>query len=171
MSNKLILAVLIGAIVHWVPAAAKTGAAAKSDGAFLAAAAQADMTIVHIGKMAQERAETPKLKDFANTLVQDHTNDYQELTELGAKAGDPIPKGIDKQNDRTINTLSHYKGKSFDHAFLENQTMEHERLVSAFKHEAEHGSNPEIKAYANKALPTIEQHLHDAENLIKQRKS
>lgn len=171
MSNKLILAVLIGAVVYWVPAAAKTGASAKSDEAFLAAAAQADMTIVHIGKMAQERAETPKLKDFANTLVQDHTNNYQELTELAAKAGAPIPKGIDKQNDRTIDTLGHYKGKNFDHAFLENQAMEHERLVNAFKHEAEHGSNPDIKAYANKALPTIEQHLHDAENLLKQKKS
>src|SRR5208283_3484187 len=124
---------------------------------------QADMTIVHIGKMAQERAETPKLKDFANTLVQGHTNDYQELTALAANAGDSIPKAIDARNDRTIATLDHYKGKSFDHAFLENQSVEHERLINAFKHEAEHGSNPAIKAYATKALPTIEQHLHDAE--------
>jgi len=169
MSNKLILAVLIGAVVYCVPAAAKTGASAKTDEAFLAAAAQADMTIVHVGKMAQERAETPKLKDFANTLVQDHTNDYQELTELAAKAGDAIPKAIDKQNVRTIASLDRYKGKSFDHAFLENQSAEHEKLVTAFKREAEHGSNPAIKAYANKALPTIEQHLHDTENLLKQK--
>jgi len=169
MSNKLIMAVLIGAVVYGLPAAAKTGTSAKSDEAFLAAAAQADMTIVHIGKMAQERAETPKLKEFANTLVQDHTNDYQELTELAAKAGDGIPKAIDKQNDHTISMLDHQKGKSFDHAFLESQSAEHERLVSAFKREAEHGSNPDIKAYATKALPTMEQHLHDIEDLLKQK--
>jgi putative membrane protein len=169
MSKTLILSVLIGAGVYCLPAAGRTAASAKSDEAFLATAAQADMTIVHMGKMAQERAETPSLKDFANTLVQDHTNDYQELTELASKAGHGIPKVIDKHNDRTIATLDHYKGKTFDHAFLETQAAEHERLVSAFKREAEHGSNPDVKAYANKALPTIEQHLHDVENLLKQK--
>jgi putative membrane protein len=169
MSNKLILSTLIVVVAFCLPSSARTAASAKSDEAFLATAAQADMTIVHMGKMAQERAETPKLKDFANTLVQDHTNDYQELTELASKAGDGIPKAIDRQNNRTIATLDHYQGKTFDHAFVENQAAEHQRLVSAFKREAEHGSNPDIKAYANKTLPTIEQHLHDVENLLKQK--
>ena len=63
--------------------------------------------------------------------------------------------------------LDRYKGKTFDHAFLTHESMEHEKLVRAFKEEAEHGTNPDIKAYANKALPTIEQHLHDVQDLLK----
>ena len=169
MSNKLIISGILGFAVCCLPAYSKEPAKARSDGAFLAMAAQADMTIAHLGKDAQDRGATDKIKDFGKTLVQDHTSDYQSLTELATKTGETIPKGIDRQNDRTIMELDRYKGKSFDHAFLERQSAEHEKLVHAFKEEAEHGTNPAIKAYATKALPTIEQHLHDAQDLLKQR--
>ena len=131
-------------------------------------AAQADMTIAHIGQMAENRAATDKVKNFAKTVVQDHTNDYWELTGVAAKAGDQIPKAINGQNARVIAALERSKGKAFDRDFLNRQSAEHERLISAFKLEAEHGSNPVIKDYARKALPTIERHLHDAQDLLKQ---
>jgi putative membrane protein len=138
-----------------------------SDSSFLAMAAQADMTMAHIGQMAEERGANGKVKEFAKSLVQDHTNDYRSLSDVAMKTGDSIPKAIDKKNEITISALDRYKGKAFDHAFLERQSAEHEKLITAFKHEAEHGSNPAIKDYANKSLPTIERHLHDAQDLLK----
>jgi putative membrane protein len=132
-------------------------------------AAQADMTIAHISQMAENRAATEKVKDFAKTVVQDHTNDYWQVTELATKAGDSIPKAINSQNGRMIAGLARSKGKAFDREFLNRQSAEHERLISAFTQEAEHGSNPAIKDYARRTLPTIERHLHDAQDLLKQR--
>jgi len=169
MSKKLAVLALFGAVAFCLPPDSKTAALPKSDAAFLAEAAQADMTIVHISKMAQDRAASSKLKDFANTLVQDHSSDYQEVSELAATAGEAVPKGIDRQNDRVIAALDHSKGKTFDHAFLIRQLTEHEKLISAFQREAKYGSNPAVKAYASKALPTIERHLHDTQSLLKQR--
>ena len=141
----------------------------KSDASFLAMAAQADMTIAHIGQDAEDRAANDQIKDFGKTLVKDHTMDYQSLTELAAKTGDSIPKGIDRMNDRTIASVDRYKGRTFDHAFLTSESAEHEKLIQAFKQEAMYGTNPDIKAYAQKALPTIEKHLHDAQDLLKQK--
>jgi putative membrane protein len=132
-------------------------------------AAEADMTLAHIGQMAEDRAATEKVKDFAKTVVQDHTNDYWQLSGVAAKAGDSIPKAINGSNERIITALERSKGKTFDREFLNRQSTEHERLIGAFKQEAEHGSNPVIKDYARKALPTIERHLHDAQDLLKQR--
>ena len=171
MSNKIILSALVGAAVCYLPAYSKTPTAPQSDAAFLTMAAQADMVEAHIGKMAEDRAATDKVKDFGKTLVQDHTSDYDALTALSTKTGDPIPKAIDKENDHAIATLDQYKGKQFDRTFLMRQSAEHQKLIKAFKEEAEHGSNPDIKAYANKALATIERHLHDAQDLLKQKKS
>jgi putative membrane protein len=131
-------------------------------------AAEADMTIAHIGKEAEDRGATDKIKDFGKTLVQDHTSDYESLTALASKTGDAIPKGIDRGDYRTVASMDHYKGKMFDHAFLASESAEHQKLIHAFKEEATHGSNPAIKAYATKALPTIEKHLHDAQDLLKQ---
>jgi putative membrane protein len=167
MFRNMTLAAVVGSIVCCWPVLARTSNSHKSDAAFLDTVAQSDMTIVHIGKIAEERAEASNLKDFAKMLVQDHTKDYEELTALAAKSGDKIPTAIDKQNNQTISKLDKDKGKTFDHAFLSAEATEHEKLLSAFKHEANHGSNPDIKAYANKVLPNLERHLHTAEDLSK----
>lgn len=169
MSKTLFPAALAGAVVYCSLAIAKPPAGPKSDAAFLAMAAQADMTMAHIGKMAQERAATVEVKDFAGTLVRDHTSDYERLTALAAKVGDSVPKSIDERNRRTINELGQRRGKTFDHDFLNRQSAEHEKLINAYKWEAEHGATPAIRGYASNALATIERHLHDAENLLKQR--
>jgi putative membrane protein len=133
-------------------------------------AAEADMTTAHLGQMAESRAASDGVKDFGKKLVQDHTNDYTELSQLAAKLGDSIPKGIDSVDNREIAKLDRYKGAAFDRAFLAHETVEHQRLVSAFKQEAEHGNDPAVKAYAGKVLPVIESHLHDGQDLLKAKK-
>jgi len=72
-----------------------------------------------------------------------------------------------KLNQREIAALDRSKGKAFDRAFLGHEAVAHEKLIKAFKQEGEHGDDPDIKAYANKALPVIEEHLHDVQDLRK----
>jgi putative membrane protein len=168
MQNKIAITALAAAALGLLPIYAKPFYAIGSDGAFVVMAAQADMTIAHIGKEAEDRASDSKIKDFGKALSQDHITEYQQLTEAAAKAKDVIPKAIDRPNDRIIAALDHFHGKAYDHAFLTRQITEHETLVKAFKHEADHGSNAELKAFANRELPIIERHLHDAQDLLKQ---
>ena len=130
-------------------------------------AAEADMTSAHLGQMAEDRSASNGVKDFAKKLTDDHTQDYSQLTALASKTGETIPKGINSQDNREIARLDKYKGKTFDRAFLAQERTEHEKLVQAFKREAEHGDNVDIKAYTNKTLPVIEGHLHEAQDLLK----
>jgi putative membrane protein len=167
MYTKTILSILSGAAICVVPLCAQTGAVNKRDAEFLKIAAEADMTTTHIGKMAEDRATADGVKDFGKKLAQDHTSDYNKLCEFAAKTGESVPKAIDKQDDREIAALNRSKGKAFDRAFLAHEAVAHEKLMKAFKQEAEHGDNPDIKAYANKALPVIESHLHDVQDLRK----
>lgn len=167
MFTKVIFSVLGAAAIAALPLCARAATLSKGDTEFLKMAAEADMTTTHIGKMAEDRAATSEIKDFGKKLAQDHTSDYGQISELAAKTGAEVPKGIDKLDDRHIASLDKLKGKAFDRTFLTQETAEHERLVKAFKEEAEHGDNPEIKDYANKALPVIQGHLHDAQDLLK----
>ena len=59
----------------------------NTDQQFMIMAAKADMTEAHEGQMAEHQARGAHVKDFANTLVQDHTESYEHLTELAAKTG------------------------------------------------------------------------------------
>jgi putative membrane protein len=167
MFTKVVLSALGVAAICAVLVRAQAATVSKRDADFLKMAAEADMTATHIGKVAEDRAVASGVKDLGRKLVQDHTSDYRQLTDLAAKISESVPKAIDKQDDREIANLNKRKGKMFDQHFLTQETVEHEKLIKAFKDEAEHGDNPDVKAYANKALPLMEGHLHEAQDLLK----
>ena len=165
MFRVKVIPFLCGVVLSIAPLCAQS--AGGHDAEFLKMAAEADMTTAHLGQMAADRAADDKVKNLGKTLVQDETSDYEHLTQLASKTGQTIPKAIGHQDNRQIAQLDHYKGKIFDHEFLNQETVEHRKLMKAFEAEATHGQNPDIKAYANKALPLIQSHLHDTENLMK----
>ncbi|HWF45688.1 MAG TPA: DUF4142 domain-containing protein [Bryobacteraceae bacterium] len=171
MFQKALTSLLCGSALCAVPIILNAASVNKQDAAFMKMAAEADMMCAHLGQMAEESASNMAVKDLGKKLVQDHTMNYRELTELASKTGETIPKAIEKRDDREIVALGRDKGKAFDRAFLNHEVADHERLAKAFKEEAEHGQDPEIKAFANKSLPTIESHLHEAEDLVKAKSS
>jgi putative membrane protein len=139
----------------------------SADRAFLKSAADANMTEAHLGKMAQDQAADTGVKDFGQTLVKDHTKAYGELTVVANKTGESIPKGIDVRRNRAIVELTRQKGMGFDRRFLAHEVQDHRKTITEFKREAEKGQNADVKAYAQKMIPTLEEHLRKAEELEK----
>ncbi|HXR76174.1 MAG TPA: DUF4142 domain-containing protein [Bryobacteraceae bacterium] len=152
------------------PVFAQGGTASKADQAFLKMAAETDMTEAHIGQMAQDQASEQEVKDLGQTLIQDHTKDYQAVSQLAVKLGATVPNGIDSAKVAPIRGLEHLKGKSFDRRFIQESISGHEKAIAAYKKESEHGDNADIKAYATQTLPTLEDHLHKSQDLAKQGK-
>lgn len=168
MHLKRILAGICGGALWSVLAYAQTGdRLSNNDRKFLKLAADADMTEAHLGQMAQNTAAKTSVRHFGQKLVRDHTNAYEELATLASKIGTAVPKGIDVQRDRAIRDLMHAKGKAFDRQFLQDEVLDHERALVVFRREAAHGHDAEVKAYADKMIPTLEEHLHLAESLAK----
>lgn len=152
--------------VAWAQATA-SGSLSKADKQFMNLAATDNMTEAHLGQMAEAQAADPGLKTFGQTLTQDHTTAYEELTALSSKTGESIPKGINVGKDAAIQQLTRLKGAAFDRRFLQHEIQDHEKAIAAFRREAEHGENPDVKAYAQKVLPTLQQHLQKAQELAK----
>jgi putative membrane protein len=148
-------------------ASAQTGNLSAADRNFMKTAAEVNMTEAHLGQMAQERASDEGVKSFGQTLVQDHTRAYEELTALATKTGESIPKGIDVRRDHAIEGLARDKGAGFDRSFVRHEVQDHQRTIAEFKREAEKGQNADVKAYAQKMIPALEEHLHKAEGLEK----
>ncbi|HEX4809291.1 MAG TPA: DUF4142 domain-containing protein [Bryobacteraceae bacterium] len=167
MFNKTLTSLLCGSALCALPVTIQAASISKQDAQFMKVAAEADMVCAHVGQIAESSAAAGSVRDLGKKLVQDHTANYQELTELASKTGESIPKAIEKQDQPEIRQLDRVKGRTFDHAFLTHEVADHEKLIKAFKAEAEHGQNPELKAYANKSLPVVESHLHEAEDLMK----
>ncbi len=139
----------------------------KVDKQFMITAAKTDMTEAHEGQMAENQAMRTDIKDFAKTLIQDHTKSYQRLTKLAAETGISIPKGIDGAKDRTVRGLGGLKGERFEGEFARDEMAAHRQAIVIFKREASHGQNAEVKAYATEMVPVLEKHLHLAEDIAK----
>jgi len=54
------------------------------------------------------------------------------------------------------------QGAAFDRAYMDAMVKDHETDVREFQTESKSGSDPEIKAWAAKTLPTLEEHLRVA---------
>jgi putative membrane protein len=139
----------------------------SSDKQFLITAAKTDMIEAHEGQMAENQASRSDVKDFARTLVQDHTDDYGRLTTLASKVGVSIPTGINSAKEHGIAPLARLKGDRFDREFTSEEVADHKRVLAEFRREAEHGKDPDVKAYASAEIPVLEKHLHLAESCEK----
>lgn len=146
-----------------IPVGMAAASLSKADRQFMDAAARADMIEAHEGQMAANKASQDSVKTFAQTLVQDHTTSYSDLSQLAAKTGTPIPKGINTAKDPAIGRLARLKGSGFDHQFTRDEIAAARQNLAMFKREAAHGQDADVKAYAAKMLPVLEKDLHAAE--------
>jgi putative membrane protein len=151
-----------------VPVILSGATLSKTDTQFMKMAAQVNMSEAHIGQMAQTHASAQSVKDFGKTLSDDHTTSYEGLSVLANKTGEEIPKALAK--NATVTRLDHLKGKSFDRAFMQGEVQSHKTALAAFQKEADHGDNPDVKAWAQSMIPKLQGHLQTAENLEKQAK-
>jgi len=56
-------------------------------------------------------------------------------------------------------------GAQFDRAYMNLMLADHKKDVAEFKTEAAKGNDPGVKNFAKETLPTLESHLHEAEQV------
>jgi predicted outer membrane protein len=83
---------------------------------------------------------------------------------MAAPHGVAVPK--DNSDTAVLNSLSGLHGKEFDTTYIRQIGLAgHEKAVAAFQTEADSGQNADLKKAAQKALPTIKEHLKMAQQL------
>lgn len=132
--------------------------------AFLKEAAQGDMAEVQLGQLAQEKAAAPEVKQFAQRMVNDHTQNQDQLKQVAQQVGYTLPDQVAAKDKATKERLEKLSGKSFDHAYMLDMVRDHTQDVAKFKTE-KNATTPEIKSYASQTLPTLESHLKDAKSI------
>jgi putative membrane protein len=134
-----------------------------ADRRFMISAAKADMTEAHEGQMAQNKGASDRVRSFGTMLDQDHTQNFQQLETLASKLRVTLPAGIDTGKIATIKQLERLKGRAFDRAFARDEVTALKEAIARFKREAQHGSDPDVKAFAQHTIPALEKHLSMAE--------
>ena len=142
-----------------------TATVSNTDRQFLTTAAQINMTEANMAKMAQERASRQEVKDYAQRLERDHINANQMLSSMASQLQVKLPEGLDARHQATVNRLSNLTGPQFDQQFLQMQIKAHQDAINQFQRASKQADNQEVKDYANRLLPTLQEHLSMAQNL------
>jgi putative membrane protein len=147
-----------------------------------AAAAPNDAQIAHIAVtanaldsaaavMAKEKASAQAVKDFAQTMITDHTGVNQQAVALATKLNvTPEDNDISRQlktgADQTMATLQGLSGAAFDSAYIAHEVEYHQTVLDALdKTLVPSAQNAELKALLEKVRPAIAAHLERAKSI------
>lgn len=146
----------------------KAAGAPMTDQQFVDFAAQTDMVEANLGQLAQDNASAQEVKDYAQMLVTDHTNDFSQLHAAAQSANLTVPDAIDTAHNKSmIAPFQKLKGSAFDHKYIRDMVDGHTKAIAVYKKEAADAQNDALKTYAQAALPILEKHLDQAKELEK----
>lgn len=135
----------------------------SADSTFIMKAAQGGMAEVELGKLAVQKASNDRVKQFGQQMVDDHSRAGDELKSLASSKGMTVPTTINAKDRATKKRLEGMQGADFDRAYMQDMVNDHQQDIADFQKEADHGSDPDVKAWAAKTLPTLQHHLQMAQ--------
>lgn len=120
---------------------------------------------VEAGKLAQEKATASDVKAFADKMVKDHSQANEKLKAIAATKKLEVSDDAALMDKAKAMILELRSAKSFDQAYANNQVKAHEATIELFNTYVNEGTDADLKAFAQKTLPTLEHHLTEAKAL------
>jgi putative membrane protein len=138
-----------------------------SDSDFAKEAAEGGMAEVKFGQLAQDKGASDAVKEFGKRMVEDHSRANDRLKDIAEKENVKLPLSLSKKDQSTYDKLSKLSGDAFDRAYAHDMVKDHQNDIASFQQEAANGRDPGIKTFASETLPTLQDHLKLAKEMMK----
>lgn len=134
------------------------------DRQFMIQAAQGGMAEVQLGQLALKRAASNSVRQYAQQMINDHTRANKELMQLAAQKRVTLPKTVNQQQQAVMKKLSQLSGRNFDQAYMNEAGIRaHTEQAALYQRQAKQGQEPDVRAFAAKTLPIVQEHLQMAQ--------
>ena len=125
----------------------------EKDKTFMKKAAKGGMMEVTMGKMAEQNAQSDDVKSFGKRMVTDHSKANDELKSIASNKGFELPN-------------KEHTGKwTSDKVYIDMMVKDHEKDLAEFKEEANSGSDPDVKKFADDTAKIVQEHLDAAKEI------
>lgn len=129
-----------------------------SDQEFVNQAAESSLAEVQLGNLAVQRAASDDVKQYAQRMIQEHTQSNQQLATLAKQKNLTIPQNLNAKHQAVKASLSALSGDAFDRAYMTQMQQDHDQVVALFQREATQGQDAELKNWAATLLPQLQNH-------------
>jgi putative membrane protein len=150
------------------PAPPSTGSAAmvpESDAMFAQDASRGDSTEIQMAQLALQRASNPSVREFAQRMIDDHMHSSAKLAAIAATQQATLAAAPGEKGQGMVQKLSLLQGAEFDRAYMRVQVAAHQQMAQLMQWEMQNGTDARLKAFAGAVLPTVQTHLHMAQQI------
>jgi len=154
---------LVGSVC-WAQNRAETKAE-HSDEHFVFKASEDGMAEVDHGNLAAQRAQGREVKEFGQRMVTDHGKANSELLAIANRKQLKVAPDMGAKHRAMHQKLSGMSGEEFDRHYMKHMVEGHEEAVKLFQTQAKHGKDADLKQFAEKTLPVIQEHLKMAKSI------
>ena len=163
------LAAILGFAAHAqaaAPSAMGSSSLSKGDQRIVVDMAQANMAELALAKIAQSKSQDSQVKQFAQQMIDDHGKALADVQQLAQAKGVTLPAAPTRKQQAEADKLSALSGAAFDSAYLKQAGVsDHHKVHAALQKMAGKAKDADVKALADKMLPTVDQHLNTAEQM------
>jgi putative membrane protein len=172
MKNKLTLVIAIAVALHSCNDHPDKGnlmqdtvPVDRESNDFVANAINDGMAESRLAKLAEQKAISKKVRDYAGMLVNDHGVLNDQLKAVSSGLHVVLPSSPGEAMQSKLQLLSRYAGQDFDQNFLDMMIRDHQNMIRLFEHASKMVNNAEVKTLVDNALPQLNKHLDSARAL------
>ena len=136
-----------------------------SDATFMTSATRGGLAEVQLGELAQRNGRSPAVKRFGQQMLNDHGRSNQEMLALAQRKQITPPSGIGAEQQQVYDNLAKLRGQAFDRAYAQAMVQDHQEDLRTYREEAQDGTDPDVKAFAARHVPVLQEHLRMAQRL------
>jgi putative membrane protein len=129
---------------------------------FLKDALEGNSAEVALAQVAERKAQSQELKQFAQTLRKDHQQANQQLQPIAQAHGVTVNQSLDTKHQKKLERFQQMSGSEFDKEYAKDMLKDHQKDISLYERAAQL-TETDVQQYAQKTLPTLRQHLQHAQ--------
>ncbi|MEO7741621.1 MAG: DUF4142 domain-containing protein [Usitatibacter sp.] len=131
---------------------------AEDDRVFMMKAAADGIAAVELGKVAQQKGTHAAVKKFAAYRVAEHAKASEELKALAAGKRVSLPSAPSREQQGQVEKMQKLSGAEFDRAYVQHMVADHKKAIDLFTRASHDAKDADVKAYAAKTLPALQEH-------------
>jgi predicted outer membrane protein len=144
-----------------------TRALHMEDQVFLLYATELDRTQVRLGELAAEKAQDEQVRQFAQRMIDYHTQSNVRLMQIAQQFGVEIPQETSPIAQRMQDELQGLTGPLFDYEYMTSQVIYDYSAHYFYKREEHHGLVRRLQPEAEQQAEQLREHRREAQRIAR----
>ncbi|STX42569.1 Predicted outer membrane protein [Legionella donaldsonii] len=152
----------------YTQAAPATPAQMKVDARILGSLVVLNQNEMAAATLAQRKASSPSVKNYAAWMYKAHNQNLQETQSLSQRIGIAPEKGatalaLQRQGRQEMATLNRFNGKAFDRVYINAMVKDHAAALHMIDHKLKtEATNPQLRGQLEATRAHVAEHLQQA---------